>query len=87
MFQAAHDIIVGAMLSWDSPPPEWEQTPPSVFSLCSRLALVDLFVGIIDAWDDVVFLRRKQLFAYLEPSKPRCWQSGITRIHFQKLSF
>lgn len=33
----------------DSLPPEWEQTPPVVISLCSGLLLTGLLVGIMGA--------------------------------------
>lgn len=37
------------MEAQDSLPPEWEQTPPVVISLCSRLVLAGLLVGIMGA--------------------------------------
>lgn len=86
MFQTAHSIIAEQCSLRSLRLPSGRRHP-QCFPIMFKACICGCFCKKNWCWDDVIFIGRKQLFAYLEPGKSKSWQSGMTQICFQKLSF
>lgn len=86
MFQTAHSSI-GEQCSLRSLRLPSGRRHPQCFPIMFKACICGCFCKKNWCWDDVIFFGRKQLFAYLEPGKSKSWQSWMTQIYFQRLSF